>query len=141
MKNSTNFFINGEWVKPKSESKFEVINPASEEVVCHITLGNQLDLDSAVYAAKQGFLIYSNYSREDKLMMFERIISFYKKRMNDLSNAITLEMGAPKTLSEKAQTPSGLGHFIQAKKILENFNFEKEVNSSIVKKEAKVFAG
>ena len=55
MKNSTNFFINGEWVKPKSESKFEVINPASEEVVCHITLGNQLDLDSAVYAAKQGF--------------------------------------------------------------------------------------
>ena len=98
-------------------------------------MGNQSDLDAAVAAARNAFINYSKSSKEDRLNILERIISSYKKRMHDLSNAITIEMGAPKTLSEKAQVPSGLGHFMQAKKILENFSFEKEVNSSIVQKE------
>jgi aldehyde dehydrogenase (NAD+) len=55
--------------------------------------------------------------------------------MPELANAITSEMGAPITLSTKAQVPSGLGHFIQAKKTLENYSFEKEINSSLVIKE------
>ena len=54
-------------------------------------------------------------------------INVYKKRMPELANAITTEMGSPITLSTKAQVPSGLGHLIQAKKTLENFNFEKEI--------------
>ncbi len=135
MRNSNKFFINGEWVKPNSDFTTEVINPSNEEVICEISLGNQLDLDNAVKAAKLAFNKYSNFSKEDKLMMMDRIILSYKKRMNDLSKAVTLEMGAPKNLSEKAQVPSGLGHFIQTKKVLENFNFEREINSSIVRKE------
>ena len=135
MKNNNKFFINGKWVEPNSKETLSVINPANEEVICDISLGNQIDLDDAVNAARKAFISYSNSSKDDRLSILDRIISSYKKRMGELSNAITLEMGAPKTLSEKAQVPSGLGHFMQAKKILENFSFEKEVNSSIVQKE------
>ena len=135
MNNNNKFFINGKWVEPNSSETLSVINPATEEVICDISLGNQSDLDAAVAAARNAFINYSKSSKEDRLNILERIISSYKKRMNDLSNAVTIEMGAPKTLSEKAQVPSGLGHFMQAKKILENFSFEKEVNSSIVQKE------
>ena len=135
MKNNNKFFINGKWVDPNSKETLSVINPATEEVICEISLGNQSDLDTAVAAARDAFIHYSKSSKEDRLNILERIISSYKKRMHDLSNAITIEMGAPKTLSEKAQVPSGLGHFMQAKKILENFSFEKEVNSSLVQKE------
>ncbi len=136
MKNSNKFFINGEWVKPNSDSTKEVINPSNEQVICEISIGNKIDLDNAVKAAKLAFNEYSNFSKEDKLMILERIILSYKKRMIDLSQAVTLEMGAPKSLSEKAQVPSGLGHFIQTKKVLESFNFEREINFSIVRKEA-----
>ena len=135
MNNINKFFINGKWVEPNSNETLSVINPATEEVICDISLGNQSDLDTAVAAARNAFINYSKSSKEDRLNILERIISSYKKRMHDLSNAVTIEMGAPKTLSEKAQVPSGLGHFIQAKKILENFSFEKVVNSSIVQKE------
>ena len=135
MKNNNKFFINGKWVEPNSKETLSVINPANEEVICDISLGNQIDLDDAVNAARKAFISYSNSSKEDRLSILDRIISSYKKRMGELSNAITIEMGAPKTLSEKAQVPSGLGHFMQAKKILENFSFEKKVNSSIVQKE------
>ena len=133
--NHNKFFINGKWVEPNSKETLAVINPANEEVICDISLGNQFDLDNAVNAARKAFITYSNSSKEDRLSILDRIISSYKNRMDELSNAITLEMGAPKTLSEKAQVPSGLGHFMKAKKILENFSFEKEVNSSIVLKE------
>ena len=135
MQNSKFFYINGEWVEPNSKETLSVINPATEEVICDISLGNQTDLDIAVAAAKDAFIKYGKSSKEDRLNILERIISSYKKRMNDLSNAVTIEMGAPKILSEKAQVPSGLGHFMQAKKVLKNFSFEKELNSSIVQKE------
>ena len=133
--NYNKFFINGNWVEPNSKDTLPVINPANEEVICDISLGNKFDLDNAVNSARKAFISYSNSSKEDRISILDRIISSYKKRMDDLSKAITIEMGAPKTLSEKAQVPSGLGHFMKAKKILENFSFEKEVNSSIVLKE------
>ena len=133
--NYNKFFINGNWVEPNSKDTLPVINPANEEVICDISLGNKFDLDSAVNSARKAFISYSKSSKEDRISILDRIISSYKKRMDELSKAITIEMGAPKTLSEKAQVPSGLGHFMKAKKILENFSFEKEVNSSIVLKE------
>ena len=133
--NYNKFFINGKWVEPNSKEMLPVINPANEEVICDISLGIKSDLDNAVNSARKAFISYSKSSKEDRISILDRIISSYKKRMDDLSKAITIEMGAPKTLSEKAQVPSGLGHFMKAKKILENFSFEKEVNSSIVLKE------
>ena len=133
--NYNKFFINGNWVEPNSKDTLPVINPANEEVICYISLGNKFDLDNAVNSARKAFISYSKSSKEDRISILDRIISSYKKRMDELSKAITIEMGAPKTLSEKAQVPSGLGHFMKAKKILENFSFEKEVNSSIVLKE------
>ena len=133
--NYNKFFINGKWVEPNSKDTLPVINPANEEVICDISLGNKFDLDNAVNSARKAFISYSKSSKEERISILDRIISSYKKRMDELSKAITIEMGAPKTLSEKAQVPSGLGHFMKAKKILENFSFEKEVNSSIVLKE------
>ena len=46
---------------------------------------------------------------EDRIDLFQKIIESFKKRLNDLAEIISLEMGAPITLSKKAQA-SGLGH-------------------------------
>ena len=42
--NLTKHYVNGDWVKPISSKKFEVLNPATEELVGHIILGNAEDL-------------------------------------------------------------------------------------------------
>ena len=81
MNNKNKFFINGKWVKPSSNETLSVINPATEEVICDISLGNQSDLDTAVAAARDAFINYSKSSKEDRLNILERIISSYKKRM------------------------------------------------------------
>ena len=56
MNNNNKFFINGKWVEPNSNETLSVINPATEEVICDISLGNKSDLDTAVAAARNAFI-------------------------------------------------------------------------------------
>ena len=48
----TEAYINGEWVDPIGTETMDVINPATEEPICAIALGNSADVDRAVAAAK-----------------------------------------------------------------------------------------
>ena len=36
----TKFYINGEWVEPISKTRLGVENPATEEIVCEVAMGN-----------------------------------------------------------------------------------------------------
>ena len=38
------FYINGEWIKPSGTETADVINPATEEAVAEISLGNSVDV-------------------------------------------------------------------------------------------------
>ena len=53
--NNKLFYINGSWVNPNSNDVLDVINPATEEVISQITLGNETDLNLAVQSAKKSF--------------------------------------------------------------------------------------
>ena len=45
MKECLKFYINGEWVDPVNPQHFDVINPATEESIGKIALGNEEDLN------------------------------------------------------------------------------------------------
>ena len=47
------FYINGEWVSPSTNDECEVINPATEEVIGTVAMGNENDVNNAVAAAKK----------------------------------------------------------------------------------------
>ena len=44
MLDKKNFYINGQWVAPKSKEEIKVINPATEENCAVISLGNKEDV-------------------------------------------------------------------------------------------------
>ena len=54
MKEKLQFYINGAWVESDSSERIEVINPANEELVGHVTAGTAADIDKAVQAANEG---------------------------------------------------------------------------------------
>ncbi|KAM7330010.1 hypothetical protein ACRRTK_011623 [Alexandromys fortis] len=58
-------FINNEWHDSVSGKKFPVINPATEEVICHVEEGDKADVDKAVKAARQAFQIGSTWRTMD----------------------------------------------------------------------------
>ncbi len=128
-------YINGAWVKPAGADFRDVVNPATEEVSGKMVLGTSANVDAAVAAAKDAFETFSQTTREERLAILDRIIEEYKKRMPEMADVITLEMGAPAFLANKAHAPSGIGHLMTARKVLETFPFEEDNGPTRVAKE------
>src|SRR5690606_7475000 len=131
----TKFYIDGQWVTPKGTQTLEVINPATEEPCASIVLGNREDVDLAVAAARRAFDSYSQTTREERIALLERVVAVYKKRMRELAEAVSLEMGAPTKLAQAAQVPSGLGHLVTALNVLKEFEFEERIGTTLVVRE------
>ena len=120
------FYINGTWVEPEGSGTIDVLNPATEEVIGALALGTQGDVDKAVAAARDAFEIYSQTTREERIALFEKILTAYQAHYNEVADAISKEMGAPKTLAEIAQAGAGMGHFATMLEILKTYEFERE---------------
>ena len=118
------FYINGEWVDPKNPNNFEVINPSTEEVCAVINLGSSDDTNSAVKAARNAFETWKETSKEERLLLLEKLLKIYKARWDDMTDAITTELGCPKDWCSANQTSSGAGHIEDFIKRLKDFNFE-----------------
>ena len=133
--NLTKFYINGEFTDPSSNETLGIINPATEEEIGMVALGSIEDVDRAVYSARKAFSVSSKLSKTDRLDILKTVRENYKKRFNDLSEAIRLEMGAPIKLAEGAQAATGLGHLKTAIRVLENHEFEYKHGDYIVREE------
>ena len=120
-----NFYINGTWVAPKNPKDIEVINPATEKSCAVISLGSKEDINDAVLAAKEAFKTWGFTSKEERLSLLEVFYSSYKKRWNDITDAIIQEMGAPKDFASKLQTGTGASHTKSFIRYLKEFEFEK----------------
>jgi aldehyde dehydrogenase (NAD+) len=110
MDNAGKFYINGKWIDPISSEKMDVINPASEEVITQITLASEEDVDLAVAAAKRAFETYSQTTVEQRLGWLENLLAIYKRRYSEVADTITMELGAPTTMSHEQQAASGTAH-------------------------------
>lgn len=118
------FYINGKWVEPTKAENLDVINPATEDVVATISMGSSADVDKAVAAARGAFPSYSSTSVADRIELLTNIRELYKKRINDVADAIQTEMGAPTHLAQGAQAMVGLAHLKAAIRSLSNHQFE-----------------
>jgi len=126
MREYTRFYVDGQWVLPSAARTLDVINPATEAVAGVISLGSRADVDRAVAAAQRAFETWSRSTREERTALLEKIIEVYKRRMDDMAQAISEEMGAPLAkVARPQQAPSGLGHFMVALGVLKDFEFEK----------------
>jgi len=128
------FYINGEWVE-QDRSLLDVINPATEEVFATIAMGTAEDVDAAAKAARAAFPAWSESTVEQRKAILSAIIAGLKAHSEEMAQAISNEMGAPMGLSRTAQFGSGLGHFMTALKILENYQFEEVRGSTKIVKE------
>ena len=124
MTNNQKFYINGEWIDPISKDILDVINPANEEIVAQISLGNKADLDIAVNAAKNSFNSWSTSSVDLRLQLLNKLKDIYQLRFDEMTKAIILEMGCPNNFASEVQTQSGLDHINDFIERLKNFKFE-----------------
>ena len=125
MLNKRKFYINGKWVKPSKANDFEVINPSNEEPFAVISFGFKEDTNVAVESAKKALVAWKETSKKERIALLEKLLKIYKKRFDEMANAISLEMGAPIDWSSSAQAASGQSHLEDFILRLKNYNFEK----------------
>ena len=124
--NNQNFYINGKWVEPISKDLLDVINPANEKIITQIAIGNEDDLNLAVKSAVKAFEGWSQSKVGLRIDLLNKLKEIYQKRFDEMSFAITSEMGCPRNFSSEVQTQSGLDHLIDFIEQLKNFEFEKK---------------
>ena len=124
MLDKTKFYINGEWVNPSKKNDFDVINPSNEEVCAKITLGSSEDTDKAIQSAKKAFETWKETSKQERVALLEKLLKIYNERYDEMTDAITTELGCPRDWCSANQTSSGASHIEDFIKRLKEFNFE-----------------
>ncbi|HEY5774655.1 MAG TPA: aldehyde dehydrogenase family protein, partial [Xanthomonadales bacterium] len=114
---------------PIEPSNFEVFSPATEESVSTISMGTPEDIDLAVQAARRAFESYSVSSTNDRKDLLQEILRIYKKRYDEMAELITLELGAPISMSRKSQAACGVGHLEGFLAALEKLKVRRQMAS------------
>ena len=77
---------------------------SEEEPFATISLGNVADVNSAVKAAKEAFSSWKKTSKEERISLIQKLLEIYKSKWNEMTEAISMEMGAPLDWASSAQT-------------------------------------
>ncbi len=135
MEHAQKFYIGGTWVAPLTSETMDVINPATEQPIASIAMGSEQDVDAAVAAARAAFETFSLTSRAERLALLDSIIAVYSRRLEDLADIISQEMGAPLSLARAAQAVAGLAHIGTARAVLADFEFERPMGRTLLVRE------
>ena len=86
-KRLSQFYINGEWVKPLSPEfrTFPLTNPANEEEIGKLSMADLEDVNRAVDAARAAFPSYSRTSKEERNRLLDRLLEIYMERYEEMA--------------------------------------------------------
>jgi len=129
-------YIDGTWVEPNGEGTIDVVNPATEEVVGSVPVGNESDANAAVGAARNAFSSWSTTPPEERVNYLNLLSNAIKEREEEIAELITSEVGTPIEYSRMAMVGTPRVVSRSYAKILEGFSWEEEIRNSLVVKEA-----
>ena len=135
MKELLNFYIDGQWTAPRGTDVAEVINPATGRPSGRIALGNEDDVDLAVSAARRAFPHWAATSRSERLDLLGNILFEYGRRAEELGDAVTEEMGAPRGFAGQVHVGLGVWHLQAAIELLKSFAFEEQRGLTVIRRE------
>lgn len=130
MENNLKFYIDGTWVVPYSDVTIPVINPATEQEIAPVAIGNAQDADRAVAAAKKAFPAWADTPVSERIALLKKLLAVYQERNEQMGDIISEEMGAPITIAHSQQATVGSLHLTDAIEAMENFVSENIVGDN-----------
>ncbi|MCB1142126.1 MAG: NAD-dependent succinate-semialdehyde dehydrogenase [Leptospiraceae bacterium] len=89
-------YINGKWID--SEKKFQVENPATNEIIASLPMGGKSETSKAIEAASSVFLEWKQKPAKFRSKILKKWFSLIETNTEDLARIMTLEQG--KSLTE-----------------------------------------
>ncbi len=106
--------IANEWVSPASGKTFEVLNPATEEVVANVSQAGPEDVDVAVRAARQAFAEGSDWRRmsaSDRGKLMWKLADLLEQNLEEFAELESLDNGKPISVARLADVPLAIDLF------------------------------
>ena len=104
-------FINGDFVAPKSGKYMDTENPATDEKLTKIAVGNKEDVDAAVKAARKAFGEWSSLSGSERGKYLFRVARIIQERARELAVLETMDGGKPIKEARDVDIPLVAQHF------------------------------
>ena len=118
------FYIGGAWVTPHSSARMGVENPATEEIVAQVALGDMVDIDAAIASAKAAFPAWTVTPVAERIALVKRILDTYNEMYEEFAQVMSTEMGAPIEWARGAQAWAGQVHIESTIKAAEAMAWE-----------------
>ena len=135
MREFLKLYIDGHWVSPSQSRTIDLIDPSTEEISGRLALADIQDVDLAVAAARGARADYAKLDRASRIELLSKVLEKYEARSEELAVAVSTEMGAPLSLSRRAQVPSGADNLRTAIAVLKDFSFEEQRGSTLIARE------
>ncbi|WP_449432694.1 aldehyde dehydrogenase family protein [Pseudomonas putida] len=132
----TALFIDGAWQRPCGEGFAQVFNPATEQVIGQVPLGDERDVDRAVAAARKAFAGWSRTPSSVRAGFIRDLVEQLTARADEMASVITAELGMPVQWCRSVQVEgpiAGLAQYIEIAGLMDQV---RQVGNSQVVREA-----
>ncbi|TXI07058.1 MAG: aldehyde dehydrogenase family protein [Rhizobium sp.] len=126
MRTIDTIYINGSFVQPHGKEEAPLFNPATEEQIGVVRLGDEQDVDDAVRAAKAAFPAMSQSSKAERIAMLQSLHDAVAARAADLTDAMREEYGAPASFIGFS-VPHAATAFLNMARTLETYEFRRHI--------------
>jgi acyl-CoA reductase-like NAD-dependent aldehyde dehydrogenase len=133
MTDYTRFYIGGAWVEPVGTGKLEVVDSASETVFATVPEGAPDDIDRAVAAARAAFPGWWGTPAAVRGALLSQVADLMERRRDEVADALSHELGMPRSQSAPIQVGSGIGTFRMAAELAATYEFEQPGDSLIIR--------
>jgi aldehyde dehydrogenase (NAD+) len=124
-------FINGEFANSHGTDVVEVRNPKNNELIGRVTLGDSVDAERAIAAAKAAFPAWSQTTLDERKAWLQKIADAVTERLDELTALCVTEFGGLAAFSAYAMSQAR-DFFVLAQETLKPENFEQTVNQARV---------
>jgi aldehyde dehydrogenase (NAD+) len=124
-------YIDGAFVTPHGEERFELFNPATEEVIGTVRLADDEDARRAIAAAKRALPGWSHTTLPERAALLRRMHAAVAAREDELLAAIVQEYGAP-TSRSRWMARHAAQVLVDAIEAMEAFDFERQLGTARV---------
>ena len=88
-------FIDGNWSPSSNKETYEVINPATEEVLGHASKATPADVERALKSAEKGLQVWKKTPPWQRAYTLRKIADKMRVKQDVLAKWMTLEVGKP----------------------------------------------
>ena len=88
-------FIDGKWQKSENGETYDVVNPATEEVLGKASKASENDVNKALKSAEKGLEVWRKTPPWERAKIIRKIADLMRERTNVLAKWLTLEVGKP----------------------------------------------